>query len=53
MSVNNQKIQCSSIGREDYLSRKKSMLLSVGDYRNRFLAQDQNSINGKIIKLIL
>ena len=27
------------------------ILLSVGDYRSRFLAQEKNSINGKIIKI--
>ena len=27
------------------------ILLSIGDYRNRFLAQDKTSINGKIIKI--
>ncbi len=27
------------------------ILLSVGDYRNRYLAQDKKSINGKIIKI--
>ncbi len=29
------------------------LLLSVGDYRSRFLAQDKNSVNGKIIKINL
>ncbi len=28
-----------------------TVLLSIGDYRSRFLAQDKNSINGKIIKI--
>tara|TARA_B100000686_G_C16690319_1_gene917226 strand:+ start:62 stop:1426 length:1365 start_codon:yes stop_codon:yes gene_type:complete len=28
-----------------------NILLSVGEYRNRFLAQDKESINGKIIKI--
>ncbi len=28
-----------------------NVLLSIGDYRNRFLAQDKESINGKIIKI--
>lgn len=27
------------------------ILLSIGDYRNRYLAQDKNSVNGKIIKI--
>ena len=27
------------------------ILLSVGEYKNRYLAQDKNSINGKIIKI--
>jgi len=27
------------------------ILLSVGEYRNRFLAQDKKSVNGKIIKI--
>lgn len=31
----------------------KHVLLSVGDYRSRFLAQDKNSVNGKIIKINL
>lgn len=30
---------------------KNHILLSVGDYRSRFLAQDVKSINGKIIKI--
>jgi hypothetical protein len=30
---------------------EKHILLSVGEYRNRFLAQDKESINGKIIKI--
>ena len=29
------------------------ILLSIGDYRSRFLAQDNNSVNGKIIKINL
>lgn len=29
------------------------ILLSIGDYRSRYLAQDKNSINGKIIKIDL
>ena len=29
------------------------VLLSIGDYRSRFLAQDNNSVNGKIIKINL
>tara|TARA_B100000965_G_scaffold393079_1_gene403407 strand:- start:2834 stop:4201 length:1368 start_codon:yes stop_codon:yes gene_type:complete len=29
------------------------VLLSIGDYRSRFLAQDKNSVNGKIIKINL
>ena len=28
-----------------------NILLTVGDYRSRFLAQDPNSVNGKIIKI--
>ena len=28
-----------------------SILLSIGDYRSRYLAQDQKSINGKIIQI--
>ena len=31
----------------------KHVLLSIGDYRSRFLAQDENSVNGKIIKINL
>ena len=27
------------------------ILLSIGDYRSRFLSQDKNSVNGKIIKI--
>ena len=27
------------------------ILLSIGDYRSRFLAQDLKSVNGKIIKI--
>jgi hypothetical protein len=27
------------------------ILLSTGDYRSRFLAQDRNSVNGKIVKI--
>ena len=27
------------------------VLFSIGDYRNRYLAQDKNSVNGKIIKI--
>lgn len=30
---------------------KDHVLLTVGDYRRRYLAQDKNSINGKIIKI--
>lgn len=30
---------------------KESVLLTVGDYRSRFLAQDSESVNGKIIKI--
>ena len=30
---------------------KQNILLSIGDYRNRFLAQDKKSVNGKIIKI--
>ena len=30
---------------------KDNILLSIGDYRNRFLAQDKKSVNGKIIKI--
>ena len=30
---------------------KENILLSIGDYRSRFLAQDINSVNGKIIKI--
>lgn len=30
---------------------KENILLSIGDYRNRFLAQDKKSVNGKIIKI--
>ena len=26
---------------------KNNVLFSVGDYRNRFLVQDENNINGK------
>tara|TARA_B110001450_G_scaffold253144_1_gene276103 strand:+ start:296 stop:1705 length:1410 start_codon:yes stop_codon:yes gene_type:complete len=29
----------------------KHILLSIGDYRSRYLAQDKQSINGKIIKI--
>ncbi len=29
----------------------KNILLSVGDYRSRYLAQDKESLNGKIIKI--
>mgnify|MGYP001441030674 CR=1 FL=1 len=29
----------------------KNILLSIGDYRSRFLAQDRQSVNGKIIKI--
>jgi len=29
----------------------KHVLLSIGDYRSRFLTQDVNSVNGKIIKV--
>ena len=32
---------------------KNNILFSVGEYRSRFLAQDQNSINGKILKIDL
>ena len=30
---------------------KENILLSIGDYRSRFLAQDKKSVNGKIIKI--
>ena len=53
MSVNNQEGEFNahqSGGRIIYLE-KNQILLSVGDYRNRFLAQDQNSVNGKIIQI--
>ena len=30
---------------------KDHILLSIGDYRSRFLAQDKKSVNGKIIKI--
>tara|TARA_Y100000816_G_scaffold260498_1_gene216822 strand:+ start:672 stop:2084 length:1413 start_codon:yes stop_codon:yes gene_type:complete len=30
---------------------KDHILLSIGDYRSRYLAQDEQSINGKIIKI--
>jgi len=30
---------------------ENNILLSIGDYRNRYLAQDKTSINGKIIKI--
>ena len=30
---------------------KNHILLSIGDYRNRYLAQDSQSVNGKIIKI--
>ena len=29
----------------------KNILLSIGDYRNRYLAQNQNSIYGKLLKI--
>lgn len=29
----------------------KNILLSIGDYRSRFLAQDTKSVNGKLIKI--
>ena len=29
----------------------KNILLSIGDYRSRYLAQDTNSVNGKIVKI--
>tara|TARA_B100000035_G_scaffold313407_1_gene327052 strand:- start:515 stop:1816 length:1302 start_codon:yes stop_codon:yes gene_type:complete len=29
----------------------ENLLFSVGDYRNRFLAQDKKSVNGKILKI--
>jgi len=32
---------------------ENNILLSVGDYRSRYLAQDKDSINGKIIKINL
>ena len=30
---------------------ESNILLSVGEYRSRYLAQDKDSINGKIIKI--
>ena len=30
---------------------KDNILLSIGEYRSRYLAQDKNSINGKIVKI--
>jgi len=30
---------------------KNNILFSVGDYRNRFLVQDENNINGKLLKI--
>ncbi len=30
---------------------KDHIILTLGDYRSRFLAQDRNSVNGKIIKI--
>ena len=53
VSVNNPEGEFNahqSGGKIIYLG-KNQILLSVGDYRNRFLAQDENSINGKIIQI--
>ena len=38
-------------GRIVPVKNEKHIILTIGDYRNRFLAQDLQSVNGKIIKI--
>ena len=38
-------------GRIAPVKNEKHIILTIGDYRNRFLAQDLQSVNGKIIKI--
>ena len=49
-NIDNEFIANQSGGRLVALD-KNNILLSVGDYRSRYLAQDIQSVNGKIIKL--
>ena len=52
-STNNidQEFNASQSGGRIISLNDNHILLSIGDYRNRFLAQDKLSVNGKIIKL--
>lgn len=49
--INNEEFNAHQSGGRIIKFDKNNVLLTTGDYRQRFYAQDKNSVNGKILKI--